>query len=383
MRIAAVVGARPNFVKIAPILAALRQHPGIAATLIHTGQHYDAPMSEAFFADLEIPAPDVNLGVRADSAVGQIAEAMQRLEPVLMESRPDMVLVVGDVNSTLAGALTAVKCGIPVAHVEAGLRSFDRSMPEETNRVLTDALSDLLFTTEPSATDNLAREGIPASRIHHVGNVMIDTLFRYLDRSRRSRILAALGLDPSAYAVLTLHRPSNVDASDDLNRIIEAIERVQREVPVVFPVHPRTRRRLEAANGRLSRLPRLVLADPLPYLDFVRLMADARCVLTDSGGIQEETTALRVPCLTLRNNTERPITVTQGTNRIVGVEPQAIYGAWRDVAEGRWPAGALPDLWDGRAAERIVRVLASWGVLASSGSTGAHAPPMAPSLPRT
>jgi UDP-N-acetylglucosamine 2-epimerase (non-hydrolysing) len=368
MRIAAVVGARPNFVKIAPILRALQQRSGAPPTLIHTGQHYDLQMSETFFADLEIPTPDVNLGVRAESAVAQIAEVMQGLEPVLLEVRPDMVVVVGDVNSTLAGALTAVKCGITVAHVEAGLRSFDRGMPEEINRIVTDSVSDLLFTTEPSANENLAREGIRQDRVHHVGNVMIDTLFRHLHRARRSPVLAALGLEPRSYGVLTLHRPSNVDDGRDLERMLEAIGRVQGELPVVFPVHPRTRRRLEVANGHLSRLSRVVLADPLPYLDFVKLMAEARCVLTDSGGIQEETTALGIPCLTLRNNTERPITVTQGTNRVVGVEPDAIYAAWRDVAEGRWPQGALPALWDGHAADRIAHILLA------SGTPSGHVP---------
>ncbi len=357
MKIAVVVGARPNFVKIAPILAELRHHPEAAVTLIHTGQHYDLQMSQAFFANLEIPMPDVNLDVRSGTAAAQIAEVMQRLEPVLAESRPDVVVVVGDVNSTIAAALTAVKVGIPVAHVEAGLRSFDRTMPEEINRVLTDAISDLLFTTEPAANENLAREGIPVERVHHVGNVMIDTLFRYRERAERSPILGTLGLAPGSYVALTLHRPSNVDSPKALSRMLAALARIQSEMPVVFPVHPRTRQRLTVMNGSLSPLPDLHLIEPLPYLDFVCLMAHARCVLTDSGGIQEETTALGVPCLTLRTNTERPITVTRGTNRVVGVEPEAIYSAWREVAEGRWSVGELPDLWDGKAAARIVKIL--------------------------
>ncbi len=354
MRIAAVVGARPNFVKIAPILAALRDRPEALTTLIHTGQHYDVRMSEAFFANLEIPTPDVNLDVRSGTAAAQIAGVMQRLEPVLAESRPDIVVVVGDVNSTIAAALTAVKVGVPVAHVEAGLRSFDRTMPEEINRVLTDAISDLLFTTEPAAQENLAREGIPARRVHFVGNVMIDTLFRYRERAEQSSILATLGVRPGAYAALTLHRPSNVDSAEALGRMVSAMARIQAEIPLVFPVHPRTRQRLAGMDGRL---PGLLLIDPLPYLDFVCLMAHARCVLTDSGGIQEETTALGIPCLTLRTSTERPITVARGTNRVVGVEPEAICAAWRQIAEGRWPAGELPELWDGKAAERIVRIL--------------------------
>ncbi len=357
MRIAAVVGARPNFVKIAPIMAALRGHPEAAATLIHTGQHYDVQMSQAFFSDLEIPTPDVNLDVRSDTAVSQTAEVMKRLEPVLVAKRPDVVVVVGDVNSTLAAALAASKLAIPVAHVEAGLRSFDRTMPEEVNRVLTDAVSDLLFTTEPAANENLAREGVPGARIHFVGNVMIDTLFAYREKAAGSAVLERLGVKPRAYVALTLHRPSNVDDAEALARLGTAIARIQEEIEVVFPVHPRTRHRLESFNGQASRLSGLRLAEPLPYLDFLHLMANARCVLTDSGGIQEETTALGVPCLTLRANTERPITVTCGTNRVVGVAPDAIFAAWREVVEGRWPTGRLPELWDGRAAGRIVRIL--------------------------
>jgi UDP-N-acetylglucosamine 2-epimerase (non-hydrolysing) len=357
MKLAAVVGARPNFVKIAPILAELRQYPEAEVTLIHTGQHYDLQMSESFFANLEIPAPDVNLEARAATAIGQTAEIMRRLEPVLVERRPDWVVVVGDVNSTVAAAITAVKLGMPVAHVEAGLRSGDRTMPEEINRILTDSISDILFTTEPVAEENLAREGVDPARVHFVGNVMIDTLFRYRERARKSTILQDLGLEAGGYAALTLHRPSNVDTPEALGRMMEAIARIQAEIPVVFPVHPRTRARIASLDGRLAGLRGLRLIEPQPYLDFVQLMAGARCVLTDSGGIQEETTALRVPCLTLRETTERPITVTRGTNRIVGVDPAAIFRAWREVATGRWPAGELPELWDGKAAERIVRVL--------------------------
>ena len=357
MKLAAVVGARPNFVKIAPILAELRQYPEAEVTLIHTGQHYDLQMSESFFANLEIPAPDVNLEARADTAIGQTAEIMRRLEPVLVERRPDWVVVVGDVNSTVAAAITTVKLGMSLAHVEAGLRSGDRTMPEEINRILTDSISDILFTTEPVAEENLAREGVDPARVHFVGNVMIDTLFRYRERARESTILQDLGLEAGGYAALTLHRPSNVDTPQALGRMMEAIARIQAEIPVVFPVHPRTRARIAGLDGRLGTLRGLRLIEPQPYLDFVKLMAGARCVLTDSGGIQEETTALRVPCLTLRETTERPITVTRGTNRIVGVDPDAIFRAWREVATGRWPAGELPELWDGKAAERIVRVL--------------------------
>jgi len=361
VKIVAVVGARPNFVKIAPILAELREYPYFSTSLVHTGQHYDAQMSDSFFANLDIPKPDVNLNVKAGGAVAQMAEIMTRFEAVLTGQRPDMVLVVGDVTSTVAAALTAVKLGFPVAHVEAGLRSFDRTMPEEVNRIVTDSISDLLFTTEPAAQANLTREGIPAERIHFVGNVMIDTLFRYRERARESDLLDRLRLEAGTYAVLTLHRPSNVDDEGTLGMLLEAIARIQAEVPVVFPVHPRTRRHLAALAPVLPPMPGLRLVDPLPYLDFLQLMANARCVLTDSGGIQEETTALRIPCLTLRQNTERPITVTRGSNRIVGTTQDAIYESWRTVAEGRWPVGELPELWDGKTAGRIVRVLLGVG----------------------
>ncbi len=357
MKVTAVVGARPNFMKVAALAAEIAQHPSIRLTLVHTGQHYDAQMSGSFFRDLELPTPDHNLGVRGDSAVAQIAEIMLRLEPILKADRPDVLLVVGDVTSTLAGAVTAVKLGIPIAHVEAGLRSFDRTMPEEINRILTDAISDYCFTTEPEAAVNLGREGVAEERIHYVGNVMIDTLFRFRERAAASPILEQLGLRPHEFAVLTLHRPSNVDEPAALQRTLACLAEVQRDVPVVFPVHPRTRHRLEQLPETLARGAGLRMIEPLPYLDFVQLMASARCILTDSGGIQEETTALGVPCLTMRPSTERPITVTEGTNRLVGVDPQAIAAAWAAIRRGEWPAGRLPELWDGKAAGRIVKVL--------------------------
>jgi UDP-N-acetylglucosamine 2-epimerase (non-hydrolysing) len=358
VKVAAVVGARPNFVKIAPILGELRQCPGMAARLIHTGQHHDARMSRAFFRDLEIPEPDVNLEVGGGSGAVQTAAMLARLAEVFAADRPDLVLVVGDVNSTLAGALAAAKLGIPLAHVEAGLRSFDRTMPEEINRVLTDAVSDLCFTSEPSANANLAREGVDEARIHHVGNVMIDTLFRFRERAAASTVLETLGIVPGDFAVLTLHRPANVDEPTALARALAAVGPVERDVPVVFPVHPRTRARLgeawpAGADGR-----GYVTTEPLAYLDFVQLMAHAACVLTDSGGIQEEATALGVPCLTLRTTTERPITVERGSNRLVGCDPARTAAAWREIRAGAWPTGSLPELWDGKAAERIVRVLA-------------------------
>jgi UDP-N-acetylglucosamine 2-epimerase (non-hydrolysing) len=355
VNVTAVVGARPNFVKIAPILAEMRLYAEMRPHLVHTGQHYDRQLSEALFRDLELPDPDVNLDVRTDSAVRQTAEIMARLEPVLAAVRPDLVLVVGDVNSTLAGALTAVKMGLPLAHVEAGLRSFDRTMPEEINRVLTDAVADYCFTSEPSANENLAREGIGLGRVHYVGNVMIDTLFRFRERAATSRVLEALGLARRGFAVLTLHRPGNVDDPDRLARVLAAVACIGRELPVVFPVHPRTRSRLSRAPEGAAGDLRLV--EPLGYLDFVQLMANAICVLTDSGGIQEETTALGIPCLTLRPTTERPVTVTQGTNRIVGLDPDQIERAWGEIRRGEWPMARLPELWDGKTAERIVRIL--------------------------
>jgi UDP-N-acetylglucosamine 2-epimerase (non-hydrolysing) len=361
-----VVGARPNFVKVSPILTRLRQCKGVKTVLVHTGQHHDDALSGSFFRDLDIPEPDVHLSVTSDTAPARLAEMIGRLAPIFSASRPDLVLVVGDVDSTLAGALAAAKSGIPIAHVEAGLRSFDRTMPEEVNRVLTDSIAEYCFTTEPSANRNLAREGVPPDRIHHVGNVMIDTLFRLRARAATSRILDTCGLAAREYAVLTLHRPSNVDDVSSLLQVLGAIASVSAEVPVVFPVHPRTRGRLDALPTGSAAMKGLRLLEPLPYLDFVRLMEGAAAVLTDSGGIQEETTALGVPCLTLRDSTERPITTTHGTNEVVGVSPQRIAAAWTRIRRGRWRAGRLPALWDGHAAERIVDVLTSNAGIAGS-----------------
>ncbi|HLC40350.1 MAG TPA: UDP-N-acetylglucosamine 2-epimerase (non-hydrolyzing), partial [Methylomirabilota bacterium] len=345
----------PNFVKIAALMAELQDYPEVETCLIHTGQHFDEAMSGAFFKNLDIPTPDVNLGVKSASHTTQTAEIMLKLEAVFSQEAPTLVVVVGDVNSTLAGTVVAVKMGIPVAHVEAGLRSFDRTMPEEINRVLTDAVSDLLFTTEPSANEHLRQEGIPEDRIHHVGNLMIDTLFRFRERARESLIIDTLGLVPGRFVVLTLHRPSNVDDAAAFERIVRAIAPIQEDCPIIFPVHPRTHRQLARSKAVLDERRGLKLSDPLPYLDFIHLMANARCVLTDSGGIQEETTALGIPCLTLRTTTERPITVTHGTNRIVGTDAEKISEAWHEIVGGRWPTGRLPELWDGKAASRIVR----------------------------
>ncbi len=354
-RIVAVAGARPNFMKIAPLLHEIRRRGTIDVFLVHTGQHYDTAMSDGFFHDLGIPAPDANLGVGSGSHAVQTAEVMTGIEAILLEQRPDAVLVVGDVNSTLAATVVAVKLGIRVAHVEAGLRSFDRGMPEEINRLLTDAVSHWLFVSEPSGERNLLREGTDPTRIHFAGNVMIDTLLAQLDRAKSLDTLQRLGLTARGYAVLTLHRPSNVDDPARLSELFDVLEEIQQRLPVVFPVHPRT---AEAIQSRLGgRTLKLRTTPPLGYLDFLRLMADARLVLTDSGGIQEETTVLGVPCLTLRVNTERPVTVEQGTNRIVGNDPRVIRAEVAKVLDGESRKGRIPDRWDGQAARRIVDVL--------------------------
>jgi len=360
MRIAVVAGARPNFVKIASLAKAFASRPAIEPLLVHTGQHYDERMSEVFFRQLGIPEPDINLGVGSGSHAVQTAEIMKAFERVVLEHKPGAVLVVGDVNSTIACGLVAAKLGVRLVHVEAGLRSFDRTMPEEINRVLTDAISDLLFCTEQSGVDNLRREGIAGDKVYLVGNVMIDTLLANRDKAERSPILEDLGLADGRYAVLTLHRPANVDNPAVLGRLLDALEAVRRDLPVVFPVHPRTRSNLAAAGllGRVDGAAGLRLIDPVGYLEFLKLLAHARIVLTDSGGIQEETTILRVPCLTLRESTERPVTAEVGSNRIVGVDPQKIVAAYREVMDGKGRPCGIPPLWDGKAADRIADILA-------------------------
>ncbi|HVT88186.1 MAG TPA: UDP-N-acetylglucosamine 2-epimerase (non-hydrolyzing) [Tepidisphaeraceae bacterium] len=352
MKIVAVVGARPNFMKIAPIMWEIRRRKNIDAFLVHTGQHYDRQMSEQFFEELQIPRPDIDLGVGSASHAVQTAEVMKRFEPVVNEQRPDLVMVVGDVNSTVACALTSVKLGIPVAHVEAGLRSFDRSMPEEINRIVTDTISRWLFVTEKSGMINLRREGISGDRMFLVGNVMIDTLMASRQSVERSSILQTLQLSERNYAVLTLHRPSNVDDPKALAGLLEVLARLQREMTIVFPVHPRTRAVLETCEIPSGFKP----ISPLGYLDFMKLVAHSRVVLTDSGGIQEETTVLGVPCLTLRENTERPATIEEGTNVLVGSDPQKIVSAWRTAID-QPKSGRVPELWDGHAAKRIIDVL--------------------------
>lgn len=359
MKIINIVGARPNLMKIAPLMHAYRAAEGVEPLLVHTGQHYDANMSDLFFRQLGIPEPDLNLEVGSASHAVQTAEIMKAFEPVLLEHRPDVVVVVGDVNSTIACGLVAVKLGVKLVHVEAGLRSFDRDMPEEINRLLTDAISDLLLCTERSGVENLRREGIAEEKIHLVGNLMIDTLSRHREKADESRILDELELEERGYVTLTLHRPSNVDRRPVLEGILDALEVVQRDLPLVFPAHPRTRAKLNdfGLAKRLESMSGVRLLEPLGYLDFLKLMAAARLVMTDSGGIQEETTILQVPCLTLRENTERPITVEIGSNRIVGSDPQRILEAYREVMGARGVTGEVPPLWDGRAAERVVEIL--------------------------
>src|SRR5215207_7368573 len=366
LKVINVVGARPNFMKVAPIVEAMRRRAAdFAPVVLHTGQHYDERMSDAFFRDLGLPTPDVHLGVGSGSHAQQTAAVMQRFEPVVLEHQPDWVLVVGDVNSTLACALVCSKLGVRVAHVEAGLRSRDRAMPEEINRVLTDQLSDLLLTPSEDADRNLLAEGIPAERIRFVGNVMIDSLFKQLGRAAGSRVREGLGLAGADYAVVTLHRPSNVDDPGVLGGILSALARIGGRLPVIFPIHPRTRKNLEefglteaGARGAGVRF-----VEPLGYLDFLRLYSGARLVLTDAGGIQEETTALGIPCLTLRENTERPVTVELGTNRVVGTDDARIVAEAESALErartGEPPR--VPPLWDGRTAERILDALIETG----------------------
>lgn len=367
-RILCVVAARPNLIKMAPILQALRQiEPPLELPVLHTGQHYDDAMDSDFFTALALQAPDFHLGVGSASHAIQTADVLRRVEPVLDSAQPGAVLVVGDVNSTLACALAAAKKNIPVIHVEAGLRSYDRSMPEEINRILTDHLSDLLFTSEPSGMNNLTHEGIASYRVHFVGNVMIDTLMQQLPRAigvdslLRQHNLAGFVAPAGAYAVVTLHRPSNVDDPRRLRALVDAIVRLSTDVPVLFPVHPRTRAMLQqfGLNESLDA-PHLACLPPLGYLEMLGLMRDAHLVLTDSGGIQEETTALGIPCLTLRDNTERPITVNQGSNAIAGRDPSVILALCRDILHFGGKKGRLPQYWDGHAAERMAGVVAAW-----------------------
>ncbi len=360
MRVVLVAGARPNFVKIAPLRRALAGRGGVEVMVVHTGQHYDDEMSATFFRELEIAEPERNLGVGSGSHAVQTAGVMVAFDAFLEEVETDMVVVVGDVNSTVACSLTAAKRGIPVAHVEAGLRSFDWRMPEEINRLVTDGLSSLLFTPSRDADENLRREGRPAGAVHFVGNVMVDTLLAFRDKAAESDVLDRLHVDAGGYAVLTLHRPGNVDERDVLSGMLGAFARIAARIPIVYPMHPRSRKTLVEAGlmERAQAIAGLTMTGPLGYLDFIELEARAAFAMTDSGGVQEETTVLGVPCLTLRPNTERPVTITEGTNKLVGTDPAAIEtAAMQALEEGERKPGRVPELWDGHAAGRIVDII--------------------------
>jgi len=355
-RIVCISGARPNFMKIAPLLRAMEDRPHIETILVHTGQHYDDEMSGNFFRDLGMRPPDVDLEGGSASHAVQTGTVMIRFDEFLDRTRVDRVVVVGDVNSTIACAVTAVKRGIPVAHVEAGLRSFDRAMPEEVNRVLTDSISDLLFTTEADGEKNLIAEGIPPGRIHFIGNVMVDSLFHHREEAKRIEPPCPL---PERFGLVTLHRPSNVDRKEDLEKVASILVEISESLPLLFPIHPRTSRKLEEFNlkNRIDEASSIVVLPPLGYIDFLRLMMDASLILTDSGGIQEESTALGIPCITMRENTERPITVEEGTNEVCGTDREKINRVLRDVLEGRGKKGRVPEWWDGKSADRFAAIV--------------------------
>lgn len=359
MKILNVVGARPNFMKISPLMREFKKHSEIDAILIHTGQHYDKNMSESFFRDLEIPEPDYNLGVGSGSHSEQTAKIMIEFEKICLKENPDLILVVGDVNSTIACSLVAAKLEIKIAHVEAGLRSFDNEMPEEINRILTDRISNYLFITEPSGIKNLKNEGVPDEKIFHVGNVMIDTLKYLLNKINQTKTNEKYNLDKETYAVLTLHRPSNVDNKDNFSNILEAIEAIQEKIKIIFPLHPRTKKRIEefGFENRINSMKNLIITEPLDYLNFMNLVVNSKMVLTDSGGIQEETTFLQIPCITLRENTERPITIEIGSNILVGIDRYKIIEESLKVLNNKSNQNQIPELWDGNAAERIVKIL--------------------------
>ena len=359
IKILVIAGARPNFMKIAPIMRAMKASSRLEPILVHTGQHYDVQMSETFFKELQIPQPDISLEVGSDTHARQVARIMERFETVCDEQKPQAILVVGDVNSTMACSIVAAKKDIKIIHVEAGIRSRDRSMPEEINRMVTDAITDILLPPSSDAVENLLAEGHAASKIHLVGNIMIDTLLSSKALIEKSDILKKLELKPGGYALLTLHRPSNVDNVENFRQILAALETIQKEISIVFPIHPRTRKMIAelGLNDYVDSLKNLILSDPLGYFDFGKLISASRFVLTDSGGIQEETTVYGIPCITLRENTERPITVWEGTNELAGCDTQKIVAFAILIMDGQWKKGQIPELWDGHAAERIIAVL--------------------------
>lgn len=359
IKILNVVGARPNFMKIAPIQRAMGHYPDIKPVLVHTGQHYDERMSKFFFNDLQLPQPDIYLGIGSGTHAEQTAKIMMQFEKVVAEEKPDLVLVVGDVNSTAACSMVAAKMNTKIAHVEAGLRSFDRTMPEEINRLVTDVLADYLFVTEKSGLENLKREGIADHKVHFVGHVMIDSLIYFKPMAEKSTILNDLNLEPQNYGVITLHRPSNVDNKENFEKLLNAFEHIEKQLPLIFPIHPRSQKMIDqfGLRSKVEKMKNLKLLEPLGYLDFMKLLHNAKLVLTDSGGIQEETTYLGIPCITMRENTERPITVEIGTNVLVGTDTQRIIEEAEKVLDGNPKKGQIPELWDGHAAERIVEIL--------------------------
>ena len=374
MKVIQVVGARPNFMKVAPLHRAIQQLPGWTSKIVHTGQHFDAKMSDVFFTQLELPKPDYFLGIGGGSHTEVTAHIMLAFEKIVADEKPDLIIVVGDVTSTLACTLVAIKMGIPLAHVEAGLRSFDRTMPEELNRLLTDSVANYLFVTEESGLTHLRNEGVPDEKVFFSGNVMIDSLVRYQEKAKRSTILSDLGLpasisdlqttdsvlSPTNYIVMTMHRPANVDTEKGLLSILELMELSAQKTNIVFPIHPRTRAHMDkfGLTKRMEAVPNLILTEPLGYLEFIQLMSHAKAILTDSGGIQEETTYLGIPCLTLRDSTERPVTVTLGTNQLLAdLDPQKTYQALEKILAGEVKKGNIPPLWDGHAAERIAQTL--------------------------
>jgi UDP-N-acetylglucosamine 2-epimerase (non-hydrolysing) len=360
LKILNIVGARPNFMKIAPIQREMEKVESLEPLIIHTGQHYDEKMSKLFFDDLELPRPARYLKVGSATHAQQTAKIMVEFEKVVDDEKPDLVLVVGDVNSTAACSMVAAKMGVKIAHVEAGLRSFDRTMPEEINRMVTDTLSDYLFVTEQSGLDNLRKEGIPDEKVFFTGNVMIDSLVYFLDKAKNSNIIDQLSLNGNEYALVTLHRPSNVDVKENFEKLLNAFSEIENDLKIVFPIHPRSRKMLTnfGLDNRISAMKKLILLDPIGYLDFMKLMHDAKLVLTDSGGIQEETTYLGIPCITLRENTERPVTIDVGTNVLVGSDTEQVISEAKKIISGQSKKGQVPDLWDGKAAERIVSIIA-------------------------
>ena len=359
MKIINIVGARPNFMKIAPIMRQMKNDNVFDPILLHTGQHYDVLMSENFFSELKIPKPDIYLGVGSNTHAKQVAAIMDKFDDICEQIKPDVILVVGDVNSTMACSLVASKKGIKIVHVEAGIRSFDRTMPEEINRLVTDSLADLLLPPSKDAVENLKKEGHDNKKIELVGNIMIDTLFNFQKQIHESKILVKLGIEEKSFATITLHRPSNVDSKADFYNILKAIEYVQNYLKVVFPVHPRTQKMIERFRFKdyISRMKNLIIIEPLGYFDFSKLVAGSRFVFTDSGGIQEETTVLQIPCITLRDNTERPITISEGTNELAGSDTEKIIGYVNTILNGEWKKGIIPALWDGKTTERIIKRL--------------------------